>query len=327
MNAAIPMQRYAGSIPGAILGLLLAIGNVFPVTFSGTITFPPGTFGNSGGGAPIVSFQLTNASTKATFLAKCADMTLDEIWLAAGDYVSPQWEDIEVNVDRTARPLTIRVAPNANVTFSGPAGTTGSIFWLGQASFTKWITFDGHDASGGGSWTFRNFLIASSGVFEPRGTDHCTFKNLTFQNLGRDGVFAPNPRNSWCFYISGAGAGGNTNLLIDRCTFKAPAVSRDISCIQIASSGSHSNITITNVLEMTNYSYGIYDERPTTNLQINGVVMVNTGDGSGPASINMTGAVNISGTIQNVTGTGGCLPYRDVHSGGGVINTANISIV
>lgn len=236
---------------------------------------------------------LTSSDTKATFLSKTTDTSIDVIELAAGTYT---WQDVQIDVDRTSRPLTIRPASGATVNFVGPATSSGSIFYLGQSTFTKHITFDGSP----GAMVFKDFELASSGVFEPRGTDYCTFKYLTFQNLARDPLYAAQPYHSWCFYISGAGTGGNDHLLIDHCTFSAPAVSRDISCMQVASSGTHGTITISNVLALTNYAYAFYAEQPTSALTLDTWTMTNCGQAG--TSIRFT-AADIDGSYSNITAT------------------------
>jgi hypothetical protein len=249
--------------------------------------------GAPGGGGTVAI--LTSSDTKATFLARVADMSLDAIELAAGPY---SWQDVRINVDRTARPLTIRPVAGAVVNFVGPATTSGKLFILGSTSLAKYVTFDGSP----GAMVFRDFALAQSGVFEPMGTDHCTFKSLTFQNIARDAAYSDQPYKSWCFYISGAGAGGNDHLLIDNCAFKAPAASRGISAIQIASSGSHGEITITNVTEMTNYDYALYAERPISALTLDAWTMTNTGNHPTPASIRFT-AASVNGTYRNIHAT------------------------
>jgi hypothetical protein len=237
--------------------------------------------------------RLTSSDTKAAFLAQTTNMAIDVIELAGGTYT---WQDVQINVDRTARPLTIRPVAGATVNFVGPATSSGQIFGLGSSTLTKYITFDGSP----GAMVFKDFALASSGVFEPMGTDHCTFKYLTFQNLSRDRAWAPQPYHSWCFYISGAGSGGNDHLLIDHCTFKAPAYNRDISCMQVASSGTHGAITITNVLEMTGYDYGFYAEQPTSSLILDMWTMNNVGNLG--TSIRFT-AANINGSYSNIHAT------------------------
>lgn len=271
---------------------------------------------------PLKVVALSASSTQAAFLAAVADMTVDEIRLASGSYT---WQAVDISMDRTARPLTIRPALGATVNFVGPATTDGSIFDLGGTGYAKWITFDGRDPNGTPGMIFRDFALASSGVFQPWGTDHCSFKYLTFQNLARDPRFAPHPYNAWCFYIAGPYGRGNTNLLIDHCWFKAPAVSRDIGCMQVASSGSHGLITVTNVLELTNYNFAFYAEQPCQ-LALDTWTMVNSGNPGPNKSIDLIGAVAISGSITNIAGTGGCSPYSDTHSGGGVVTISGLSI-
>src|SRR6185503_4104204 len=117
------------------------------------------------------------------------------------------WQNVVITTDRTSAPLTIRPALGATVNFVGPATTTGIIFQIGSsaANKAKWITFNGQDSAGGGAMVFKDFLLAQSGVFEPRSSDHCSFINLTFDNIGQDtGVAGHAAFKSWIFYISGA---------------------------------------------------------------------------------------------------------------------------
>lgn len=316
----------AGTLEVDVAGLRVDAHNTDPA--AGTFTLMPA----AGSGAAIrVSYRaapvaaappatgtvetLTSANTSADLLAAMAAATQDIIELEDGDY---DWQDVEINVDRTARPLTIRPALGATVNFVGPGTESGIIFSLGTTSLAKYITFDGHDSAGGGAMVFRDFELAQSGVFELRGTRNCTFRNLTFDNIGRHAGFSDQPYKSWLFYISDAdGVGGNQDLIIEDLLALAPAVNRDISLIQIASSGSHSNITIRRI-EATEYHYVFYDERPTTNIVLNDWTITDSGHSPGPFSIRFTGAVAQSGSYSNIVATGSD-PYADAHSGGGTI--------
>lgn len=245
-----------------------------------------------------VTTTLTASNTKADFQTACANLSYDAVLLsnAAGNF---NWQDVRIDVDRTSNPLEVRPVAGHAVVFDGNPTTSGIIISVGQTILTKYLTLTGRS----GSWTFQDHNLAQSAVIEPRGSDNCSFTYLTFQNIRRDAtVLDSQPYKSYCFYISGAGAGSNSNLLIDNCRFKAPAVYRDVSCMQIASSGSHSNITISNVLEMTNYHYGLSVDVPVTGMLLDTWTMTDTGRTATPASIRFFPA-NINGTYKNIAAT------------------------
>ena len=256
---------------------------------------------------------MTSSNTKAQFLTKCADMTIDVIELTSGTYT---WQDVHIDVDRTSRPLTIRPALGATCNFVGPATTTGIILSFGHVSIAKYITLDGRPGgTGDGSGLiFKDLELAQSGVIEVRGSDYLTFQYLTFQNLARDyGVSGTAEYKSYCFYISGAGAGNNDHLLLDNCWFKSPAVYRDISCLQIASSGSHGNVTMSNVREMTDYHYSLSVDVPVSNLILSNWVMDDCGRTAAAASIRFF-PVSVNGSYTNIDATAS-EPLRDDSTG------------
>lgn len=269
--------------------------------------------GPVGGGAPTGSggdeptdggsvLTLTAADSVAEFEAATENMGIDTIELASGNYT---WQSVSINVDRSARPLTIRPALGATVNFVGPATSTGIIFLLGQVNRTKYVTFDGRAGGGGASaMFFKDMAIPQAGVFEPRGTDYCTFKYLTFQNISRDTGYSDQPYKTWCFYISAAGSGSNDHLLIDHCSFKAPASYRDVSAIQVASSGSHGNISITNVVEMQDYHYAFAaDLVSISNLVLDTWTMDDCGRTTNNSSIRILSGSSVNGTYSNIVAT------------------------
>lgn len=247
---------------------------------------------------------LSSSNTKAQFLTKVADMTIDVIELTSGTYT---WQDVHVDTDRTARPLTIRPALGATCNFVGPATTTGIVFSFGHVSFARHITMDGRPGgTGDGSgFIFKDMDIPQAGVIECRGATDCTFKYLTFQNLSRDlsGGATPAAYKSWCFYISGAGAGNCDDIIVDNCWFKAPAVYRDYSGIQVASSGSHGTVTISNVREMTNYHYAFAADVPITNLVLENWVMTDCGRTANASSIRILSGTDVDGSYTNIDAT------------------------
>lgn len=245
---------------------------------------------------------LSSSNTKAQFTAACANMSIDVIELTSGTYT---WQDVHIDVDRTARPLTIRPALGATCNFVGPATTTGIILSFGHVTMAKYITLDGRPGgTGTGSGLiFKDLELAQSGVIEVRGSDHLTFQYLTFQNLARDyAVSGTGEHKSYCFYISGAGAGNNDNLVLDNCWFKAPAVYRDISCLQIASSGSHGTVVMSNVKEMTNYHYSLSVDVPVSSLTLENWVMTDCGRTASASSIRIF-PVTVNGSYTNIDAT------------------------
>lgn len=228
--------------------------------------------------------------TQAQFTALLSDMSIDVIELAAG---TRAWDKVQVNVDRTARPLTVRPATGATVTFVGPGKTTEGVFFFGSSSTAKWITFDG--------FAFDGISLSQCGVFEVRSTSHVTLRNMTFRNLRRDPAYSDKPYKSWAAYISGAHR--HDALVLDRWTMLAPAVSRDVSGIQIASGTVPSgSVSLTNIA-LTNYVYALYAEVPISALTLDGWTLANTGNHSTPASIRFTAAA-ISGSYRNIHATG-----------------------
>jgi hypothetical protein len=163
---------------------------------------------------------------------------------------------------------------------------------------------------------FRDFAVGQAGVFQPEGTDYCTWKYLTFTNLSR-GYNSDQPYKSWCFYNA---VSLNDHQSIDHCTFAAPAVSRDMSAIQWDSSGSAGVVAVTNCA-FTNYHYVIYNSRPTSDITLDSLTLSNCGRSSTPASIRFVGAVAQAGRYSNITATNSD-PYLDEHTGGGTIANA-----
>lgn len=241
---------------------------------------------------------LSPSNTAAQFRAAVADLSVDVIELTTGTY---NWQNVQIDVDRTSRPLTIRPASGATATFVGPATTSGSIFVFGNNATAKYITMDGIKPDG---FVFRGFAIVASGVFGVNGSDHVTFRNMTFQNLTRDPKFGnpSEPYKSWLFYIYSPVGRLNDHLVIDHITGLPPAVSRDISGIQISSTSvMQGTITLTNI-NLTNYDYAFYSEVPTTNLILDTWTITNCGNHSTPASVSFT-PVNINGTYKNLHAT------------------------
>lgn len=241
--------------------------------------------------------------TQSEFLTACANMSYGTIELRDGTY---PWENVDISVDRTANPLTIRAAAGAAaIDFVGPATTSGIIFLLGQTSMARYIAFDGRPGGVGSSvWTFKDIELAQSGVIEPRGSSHCSFSYLKFSGLSRNSAGGNAAYKSYGFYISAGGSGSNDELVLDHIQFLAPASSKEVSAMQVASSGSHGHIKMSNI-SIADYFYGLAVDVPVANLELTDWTMTGVGS-ENPitlASIRFF-AANINGSYTNIVATG-----------------------
>jgi hypothetical protein len=232
---------------------------------------------------------ITTSSSVAQFRAAVADLSVDVITFAGGTY---RWDSVEIGVDRTARPLTIRAASGATVTFVGNGATTDGIIKLGSSVTAKWITMDG--------FTFDGISLSACGVFEIRGTSHVTLRNMTFRNLKRDPAWGnpSQPYKSWAGYISG----NNTNLTLDGWNVigSGRAVHSAIQIDDESHPGSReSSIHLTNI-SVSNVDYAFYENLPTTDLILDGWTITNSGQAGWAINFHQA-----SGTFRNLHGLSG----------------------
>ena len=250
---------------------------------------------------------ITPSSSVAQFRAAVADMSVDVITFAGGTY---RWDSVEIGVDRTARPLVIRPAAGATVTFVGNGATTDGIIKLGSSVTARYITIDG--------FTFDGISLSACGVFEIRGTSHVTLRNMTFRNLKRDPAWGnpSQPYKSWAGYISG----NNSNLTLDY--WNVIGSGRSVhSAIQIddeSHPGSReSSIHLTNIT-VSNVDYAFYENLPTTDLVLDGWTITNAGQAGWAINFHQS-----SGTFRNLHGFGGS---GGIATGGsGMVNGGGIT--
>lgn len=168
------------------------------------------------------------------------------------------WEKVLIDVDRTARPLTI-----VGGTFSGWGEASEGVFILGSVSKSRYITMTGQ--------TYDGVILASAGVLGIWSTDHVTVTDQTFRDLRRDSSWAPLPIHSWAAYIAdGSEVRNNTNLVIDRWHLERPAVRRDLSAIQIDSSNLQNGAIAISHIDLTGYAYAFYENVATNPLTLDG---------------------------------------------------------
>lgn len=236
------------------------------------------------------------------------DLTLVEVELAPETY---PWDHVNLDADRgPVYPLRIR-PPLAGGTakFVGDGATTEGVFFVGDKGKTSYITLDGVRPDG---FLFEGIELSACGIFEVRSSDHCSFKNMTYQGLRRSPVWGnPSaPYKSWCFYISmGGGVRNNADLYIGQQTVHAPAERRTHS---FANNGSstlvNGNITFEDI-DLESVCYALYADVANTvgsQLILNRWKMHDVGVGlAQPAnkkSIRFT-AKSISGRYSNILGS------------------------
>jgi hypothetical protein len=171
--------------------------------------------------------------TAAQLLAAMSDMSTDVIQLQAGTYALPQ---LIINIDRTARPLTIEPVPGATVVFSGSVfgvpNPGGFPILMGTASTSAYITIQ--------DITFTGYTLNQSGVFGFAAYAHnITLNGLTFENLtSGSGV----PYHDWAVYM-GLNSTAPHDITIENCTVIGTAY--NVSAFQADSSAAIYNITVT----------------------------------------------------------------------------------
>jgi hypothetical protein len=155
---------------GAVVALLVVVADSRTPTTSSTATVKP-----SSTPAPIVSptptpthtfstqkiVKFGSSGTPAEFLALMKDMTIDVIEMQSGTYRG--WHHLDIDVDRTVRPLLVRPAAGATVTFDDAGGTSNhGLFYLGLGGYTSDIAFD--STGTGGIYVIQNYAIRDTAL-------------------------------------------------------------------------------------------------------------------------------------------------------------------
>lgn len=246
----------------------------------------------------IVTFGPT--LTASALQSAASDMSIDVIELTSGTY--HLGNAVYFDVDRSGRPLTIRPASGAKVTFAGSGDATASgQFFFGLNKRARWITMSG--------FTFDGYLLAQAGIFEVRQSDHITLTGMTVRNITRDTSYSDKAYKTWAVYISRS----NTNFLASGWSITGNA--RDWSGIQIDSGTSAASIHLLN-MTMTNLDYAFYEDVPTTDLLLDGWNVSNSGEGGVAISFHQS-----SGVYRDLSGTScGAIHVNssDMVSGGGI---------
>jgi hypothetical protein len=222
--------------------------------------------------------------TAATLQSAAANMSIDVIELTSGTY--HLGDAVYFDVDRTSRPLTIRPASGATVTFTGSGDATASgQFYFGLHTKTRWITMTG--------FTFDSYLLAQAGIFEVRQSDHVTIDDMTIRNITRYTAYSDKAYKTWACYISVS----NSNFSADGWTMIGSG--RNWSGIQIDSGTSASSIHLTN-MSVNHLDYAFYEDVPTTDLLLDGWSINDTGESDVSVSFHLAHGIykNLHGTAS-----------------------------
>ncbi len=188
-------------------------------------------------------------------------MTIDVIELSAGTY---HFSVTYVNVDRTARPLTVRPVSGAAVTFNGDVAGGGQ-FYFGLGGVAKYITFSFTGV------TFTNYTIGDTGVVWMGNVDHITFNGPTVQNIVSNGSGSI---YSWALYLSIDAGVSPTNVTANN--WNVQGTNKNISALQVGHPPSvMSNIT-TNGWTVNNVAISIYAYSTVGNYLVDGWTITNS---------------------------------------------------
>jgi len=233
--------------------------------------------------------QFGNWGTPAQFLALMKDMSIDVIEMAAGTYFG--WH-LFFDVDRTARPLTVRPAAGATVIFDDSGGeTSDGLFYPGWSSYTSNITFQG-------PFQVTNYVIGQTGLVST-----AWVANLTFNRFVVKGTTAPttNGQTAWAVYVSSDGTHRGSNLTFNDWNVDNSQSGHKVSGLQIYHTPQAVGISALR-WTVTGGFWGIVGRGDATAVVIDGWTIGNTvypfdsdsgESGRGPA-----------GTVSNMTSTG-----------------------
>lgn len=271
---------------------------------------PPITPPVGGGGDPPpdpptgVVYTIVPADGASALVAAIRSGLYDIVELSAGVYGGSTWQNFDIYGDLSGRPVTL-VPPLDGVgvaRFVGPATSTGIIMRLGDTDTLTDFTIDDPD----GRIVFDGIELAQSGIIEPRDCRRVDLIGMRWRDLSRNSAPGNGAHKSYAIYASGAGS-GSTGVLDDfriiGPRFEAPASNREVSAMQIASSGSHGHIEITGVVELTGYHYALSVDRDVDELILDDWTMDDSGRVSNGSSIRILTGAHVDGTYSNIHAT------------------------
>jgi len=141
------------------------------------------------------------------------NMSVDVIEIAPGTYRG--WH-LWFDIDRTARPLTIRPA-GGTVIFDGAGSSSHQgLFYPGWYHYTSHITFQG-------PFTVENYALGDTGLVSTAWVSHVAFNG--FHTSGITGLAGG--QLSWTVYVSSDGVHSGSNITFDDWTV-GPSANRNV---------------------------------------------------------------------------------------------------
>jgi hypothetical protein len=264
--------------------------------------------------APTASVRRVDSTiSPSAFSSLASDMSIDVIEMAAGSY--HRWRDAYLNVDRTSRPLTIRPAPGATVTFD--AASDGS---YGDAAFPiggAHITIDGS----GGRFVFAHYLLAQDGLFRFVGGRFITVRGVTAHNIAGNTTSATEQAAHFA-YVSR----GSHDITFDDIALSAlqasdePGGVHGLNGLHVYTGGTGAavyNVTATRwTVDRANWAAVI--RNGTTGVKLDGWTVTNSGHGvpavmdfgsdntGSAANIHTSGSLTTPVTWGRIVNAGGC---------------------
>jgi hypothetical protein len=178
------------------------------------------------GGGVIASFP-TSGSTVAAFQALVANMNIDTIEIANGTY---PWTDCNLNVDRSARPLLVRPAAGATVTFDGTGlGSGDGVFYPGwSGGYGSYMTFAGL-VGGVQKFVIQNYNIGQTGLIHSGYISHCEFSGFKVRTC----TGAAGGMTSHCLYISSDGTHAADHVTANDWNVQPDVTNRTLTALQL----------------------------------------------------------------------------------------------
>jgi len=252
--------------------------------------------------APIIPgqkvVQFGTSGTQAQFLALMKNMSIDVIEMQPGTYRG--WH-LSFDVDRTARPLTVRPAAGGSVVFDDAGGQTHQgLFYAGWSSYTSHITFQG-------PFQITNYSIGQTGLVSTAWVADLAFNGFTVR-----GTTAPstNGQTAWAVYVSSDGTHRGTNLTFNDWDVDNSGTSPTVNGMQLEHSPQAIGVTALRWTVKGGY-WGFVGRADATGVDIEGWTISGTSgpsfDSEGPAGIvkNMHATTSGAPIIQSPMVNGG----------------------
>jgi hypothetical protein len=225
------------------------------------------------------------------------DMSVDVIEMQPGTYRG--WH-LWFDIDRTARPLTVRPAAGGTVIFDDAGGQTHQgLFYAGWSGYTSNITFQG-------PFQITNYSIGQTGLVS---TDWAA--DLAFNGFTVRGTTAPstNGQTAWAVYVSSDGTHRGTNLTFNDWNVDSSQSDHKVSGLQLYHTPQAIRVTALR-WKVTGGYWGFVGRGNATGVTIEGWTITHcivSFDSNGPAGVvkNMHASTSGSPTIMRPMVDGG----------------------